>query len=68
MALSRTVSIFGILYFNLNGIDVIKKMKNENKLTTPLNVTFLYEDDVLSLNNCKFGDFFYHIYPIERPV
>jgi len=32
--------------------------KTENKLARPLNFTFPYEDDVLSLNNCKFGDFF----------
>ena len=33
--------------------------KNENKLARPLNFTFPNKDDVLSLNNCKFGDFFW---------
>ena len=45
-------------------------LKNENKLVRPLNFTFSYEDDFLSLNNCKFGDFFiyYHIYLIELEI
>jgi hypothetical protein len=42
--------------------------KNENKLATPLNFTFPYEDDILSLNNCKLGDSVYHIYPIEFEI
>ena len=32
------------------------------------NVTFRYIDDVLSLNNCKFGDFVDRIYPIEIEI
>jgi hypothetical protein len=39
--------------------------KNENR---PLNFTFPYEDDVLSLNNCKVDDFVFHIYPIELEI
>jgi hypothetical protein len=31
--------------------------KNEKKLTRPFNFTFLYIDDVLSINNSKFGDY-----------
>jgi hypothetical protein len=37
--------------------------KNENKLS--FNCTFRYIDDVLSLNNSRFGDFVGRIYPIE---
>jgi hypothetical protein len=31
--------------------------KYEKKLARPFNFTFLYIDDVLTLNNCKFCDF-----------
>ena len=31
--------------------------KNEKKLSRSLNFTFCYIDDVLSLNNSRFGDF-----------
>ena len=31
-------------------------------------VRFLYIDDVFSLNNCKFGYFVDHIYPIEFEI
>ena len=37
--------------------------KNENKLS--FNFTFRYIDDVLSLNNSRFGDFVGRIYPIS---
>ena len=33
-----------------------------------LNFTFRYVDDVLSLNNYKFGDFVDRIYPIELEI
>jgi hypothetical protein len=32
------------------------------------NFTFRYIDDVLSLNNSRFGDFVDHIYPIELEI
>ena len=32
--------------------------KNEKKLARSFNFTFRYIDDVLSLNNSRFGDFF----------
>ena len=38
--------------------------KNEKKLTRSFNFTFRYIDDVLSLNNSRFGDFVDRIYPI----
>jgi hypothetical protein len=37
--------------------------KNEKKLA--FNFTFHYIDDVLSLNNSRFGNFVDRIYPIE---
>ena len=42
--------------------------KNEKKLTQSINFTFCYIDDVLSLNNSRFGDFYDSIYPIELEI
>ena len=42
--------------------------KNENKLARSFSFTFRYIDDVLSLNNSRFGDFVDRIYPIELEI
>jgi hypothetical protein len=42
--------------------------KNEKKLTRSFNFTFRYIDDVLSLNNSRFGNFVDCIYPIELEI
>ena len=42
--------------------------KNEKKLARCFNFTFRYIDDVLSLNNSRFGDFVDRIYPIELEI
>ena len=42
--------------------------KNEKKLARSFNCTFRYIDDVLSLNNSRFGDFVKCIYPIELEI
>ena len=42
--------------------------KNEKKLAKSFNFTFRYIDDVLSLNNSRFGDFVDHIFPIELKI
>jgi hypothetical protein len=39
--------------------------KNEKKLARSFNFMFCYIDDVLSLNNFRFGNFVDRIYPIE---
>jgi len=39
--------------------------KNEKELAQSFNITFRYIDDVLSLNNSRFGDFVDRIYSIE---
>jgi hypothetical protein len=44
---------------NLTFVTVLKK--NEKKLARFFTFTFRYIDDVLSLNNSRFGDFVYHI-------
>jgi hypothetical protein len=42
--------------------------KNDKKLVRSFNFTFRYIDDVLSLNNYRFGDFVDRIYPIELEI
>jgi hypothetical protein len=42
--------------------------KNEKKLAWSFNFTFRYIDDVLSLNNSRFGDSVDRIYPIELEI
>jgi hypothetical protein len=42
--------------------------KNGKKLARSFNFTFRYIDDVLSLNNSRFGDFVDRIYPIELEI
>ena len=42
--------------------------KNERKLVRSFNFTFRYIDDVLSLNNSRFGDFVDRIYPIVLEI
>jgi hypothetical protein len=42
--------------------------KNEKKLARSFNFTFRYIDDVLTLNNSRFGDFVDRIYPIELEI
>ena len=43
-------------------------MKKDKKLAISFNSTFRYIDDVLSLNNSKFGDYVDRIYPIELEI
>jgi hypothetical protein len=42
--------------------------KNGKKLARSFNFTFRYVDDVLSLNNSRFGDFVDRIYPIALEI
>jgi hypothetical protein len=42
--------------------------KNEKKLPRSFNFTFRYIDDILSLNNSRFGDSVDRIYPIELEI
>ena len=42
--------------------------KNEKKLARSFHFTFCYIDDVLSLNNSRFGDFVGRINPIELEI
>ena len=42
--------------------------KKKKKLARSFKFTFCYIDDVLSLNNCKFGDFVDRIHPIEVEI
>jgi hypothetical protein len=58
------------LFFYLYEADFIQGLlkKNEKKLARSFNFTFRYKDDVLSLNNSRFGDFVDRIYPIELEI
>ena len=42
--------------------------KNEKKLARSFNFSFRYTDDVLSLNDYRFGDFIVRIYPVELEI
>jgi hypothetical protein len=54
------------LFLYSYGTDFIQGLltKNEKKLTRSFHFTFRYIDDVLSINNYRFGDFDDRIYPI----
>jgi hypothetical protein len=59
--------VFADLFLYSDKADFIQELlkKNEKKLARSFNFTFRYIDDVLSLNNSRFGDFVDRIYPIE---
>ena len=56
-----------ILHCNMYFIQGLLE-KNEKKPVRSFNFTFRYIDDVLSLNNSRFGDFVDRIYPIELEI
>ena len=58
------------LFFYSCDVDFIQGLlkKNEKKLARSFNFTFRYIDDVLSLNNSRFGDFVDRINPIELEI
>jgi hypothetical protein len=58
------------LFLYSYGADFIQGLlkKNEKKLARSFNFTFRYIDDVLSLNNSRFGDFVDRLYPIELAI
>ena len=63
--------IFGGRVFNRQSeadfkLELLKK--NEKKLARSFNFTFRYIDDVLSLDNSRFGYFVDRIYPIELDI
>ena len=68
---TNCVPLFGDLFLYSYEADFIQEgllKKNEKKLTRSFNFTFRYIDDVLSLNNSRFGDFVDRIYPIELEI
>jgi hypothetical protein len=58
------------LFFYSYDVDFIQGIhkKNEKKLARSFHFTFRYIDDVLSLNNSRFGGFVDRIYPIELEI
>ena len=58
LELERYIYIY--MFFYSYEADFIQELfkKNEEKLARSFNFTLRYIDDVLSLNNSKFGDFY----------
>jgi hypothetical protein len=58
------------LFLYSNESDFIQGLlkKNERNLARSFNFTFRYIDEVLSLNNSRFGDLVDRIYPIELEI
>ena len=67
---SNCASLLADLFLYSYQTDFIQGLlkKNGKKLARSFNFTFHYIDDVLSLNNSRFGDFVDSIYPIELEV
>ena len=64
------VLLLAYLFFYSHEADFIQGLlkKNEKKLVRSFIFTFRYIDDVLSLNNSRFGDFFDLIDHIELEI
>jgi hypothetical protein len=58
------------IFLYSHAADVIQGLlkKNGKKVARFFNFTFRYIDDVLSLNNSRFGDFVDRLYPIEFEI
>ena len=67
---TNCVPILADLFVYSYEADFIQRLvrKNEKKFARSFNFTFHYIDDVFSLNNCRFCDFVYRIYPIELEI
>ena len=61
---SSTCSLFRTRQTSYRGFS----RKTKKKLARFFNFTFRYIDNVLSLNNSRFGDFVERIYPIELEI
>ena len=60
----------GLLLYSYGGADFMKRLlkNNEKKLAMFYYLMFNYLDDVLSLNNPMFDDYFDHIYRIDLEI
>jgi hypothetical protein len=67
---TNCASLLADLFLYSYEADFIQRLvkKNEKKLARSFNFTFCYIDDVLSLNNSRFSDYFDRIYPIELEI
>jgi len=67
---TNCVPLLADLFLYSHEADFIKGLlkKNEKKLARSINFTFRYKDDVISLNNSRFGYFVDLIYPIELEI
>jgi hypothetical protein len=66
----QTGLLLADLFFYSYAVDFIQGLlkKNEKKLARSFIFTFLYIDDVLSLNNSRLSDFVVRIYPIKLEI
>ena len=64
---TKCAPLFADLFLYYYEADFIQELlrKKDKELAVSFNSTFRYIDDVLSLNNTKFGDYVERIYPIE---
>ena len=67
---TNCVSLLAYLFLYSCEADFIQGplKKNEAKLARSFTFTFRYIDDVLSINNCKCGDFVDRLYPNELEI
>ena len=56
-----------VLHMKLILYNINKRVSSRSKKTS-FNLTFRYIDDVISLNNPKFNDYIYVIYPKELEI
>ena len=70
LPIGSSCALLADLFLYLYEADFIQGLlkKNEKKLDRSFNFMFRYIDDVLSLNNSRFGDFVDRIYPIELEI
>jgi hypothetical protein len=64
---ARLLADLFLYSYEADFIHVLLK-KNEKKLARSFNFTFHYIDNVVSLNNSRFGDIADRIYPIELEI
>ena len=67
---TNCASLLADMFLYSYEVDFIQGLlkKSEKNLARSYNFMFRYIDDVLSLNNSRFGDFVDRIYPIELEI
>ena len=68
LRLALTVSLLPTCFFIIMRLTSYKNFSGRKIRSKQYPVTFRYIDDVLSLNNSKFGDYVERVYPIELAI